>query len=163
VDARLRAPRASYAHPRLRADAITKGEGAIAALEELWLKPNELRMETSVVRDRTVLAVRGVRNNMAKRAIKARTCRRHWSNLYGSVHVLLWRTLASLRARCFASLKCIPSLTLICHFIDGIKAGDFARAESVRFEFQPAKIGMNISSPPALYLHSSRLMNRRTF
>jgi hypothetical protein len=70
---------------------------------------------------------------------------------------------ASLRARCFASLKCIPTLTLICHFIDGIKAGDFARAESVRFEFQPAKIGMNISSPPALYLHSSRLMNRRTF
>jgi hypothetical protein len=67
-------------------------------------------METSVVRDRTVLAVRGVRNNMAKRAIKARTCTRHWSNLYGSVHVLLWRTLASLRARCFASLKCIPSL-----------------------------------------------------
>jgi hypothetical protein len=43
---------------------------------------------------------------------------------------------ASLRARCFASLKCIPTLTLICHFIDGIKAGDFARAESVRLEFQ---------------------------
>jgi hypothetical protein len=43
---------------------------------------------------------------------------------------------ASLRARCFASLKCIPTLTLICHFIDAIKAGDFARAESVRFEFQ---------------------------
>src|SRR5262245_35201578 len=37
--------------------AITKGEDEIAALEELWLGPNELRRETSVVRDRTVLAV----------------------------------------------------------------------------------------------------------
>jgi len=36
--------------------AITKGEDEIAALEELWLGPNELRRETSVVRDRTVLA-----------------------------------------------------------------------------------------------------------
>src|SRR5262249_34488205 len=42
---------------------------------------------------------------------------------------------ASLRARCFASLECIPTLTLICHFIDAIKAGDFARAESIHFEF----------------------------
>src|SRR5262249_21314943 len=42
---------------------------------------------------------------------------------------------ASLRARCFASLECVPTLTLVCHFIDAIKAGDFARAESVRFEF----------------------------
>src|SRR6266446_2752228 len=64
--------------------AITKGEDEVAALEELCLGPNELRREASVVRDRTVLAVREVRNNMAKRAIKA---------------------------------------------------GDFARAESVRFEF----------------------------
>jgi hypothetical protein len=43
---------------------------------------------------------------------------------------------ASLRARCFASLERIPTLTLICHFIEAIKACDFARAESVRFEFQ---------------------------
>src|ERR1700747_452279 len=33
--------------------AITKGEDEIAALEELCLGPNELRRETSVVRDRT--------------------------------------------------------------------------------------------------------------
>ena len=52
--------------------AITKGEDEIAALEELWLGPNELRRETSVVRDRTVLAVREVRKNMAKRAITAK-------------------------------------------------------------------------------------------
>src|SRR3989442_9270520 len=52
--------------------AITKGEHEIAALEELWLGPNELRKETSVVRDRTVLAVREVRKNMAKRAITAK-------------------------------------------------------------------------------------------
>src|SRR5262249_38032621 len=52
--------------------AITKGEDEIAALQELCLAPNELQRETSVVRDRTVLAVREVRNNMAKRAITAK-------------------------------------------------------------------------------------------
>src|SRR2546422_2638997 len=117
--------------------AITKGEDEVAALEELCLGPNELRREASVVRDRTVLAVREVRNNMAKRAITAK-------NMQGSlVESLRQRSRfavvdtvdASLRARCFASLECIPTLTLICHFIDAIKAGDFARAESVRFEF----------------------------
>src|SRR5215831_19204348 len=52
--------------------AITKGEAEIAAPEELCLGPTELRREASVVRDRTVLAVREVRNNMAKRAITAK-------------------------------------------------------------------------------------------
>ena len=117
--------------------AITKGEDEIAALEKLCFEPNELRKESSVVRDRTVLAVREVRNNMAKRAITAK-------NLQGPlVESLRQRSRfavvdtvdASLRARCFASLECVPTLTLICHFIDAIKAGDFARAESVRFEF----------------------------
>jgi hypothetical protein len=118
--------------------AITKGEEEIAGLEERVLKLNELRRETSLIRDRTVLAIRDVRNNMAKRAITAK-------NMQGSlVESLRQRSRfavadavdASLRARCVASLKCIPTLTLICHFIDAIKAGDFARAESVRFEFQ---------------------------
>src|SRR5262245_15426089 len=116
--------------------AITKGEDEIAALEELWLGPNELRRETSVVRDRTVLAVREVRNNMAKRAITAK-------NMQGSlVESLRQRSRfavadsvdSSLRAGCFASLECRPTLTVICHLIDAIKTGDFARAESVRFE-----------------------------
>jgi hypothetical protein len=118
--------------------AITKGEDEIAALEMLCLGPNELRREASLVRDRTVLAVREVRNNMAKRAITAK-------NMQGSlIESLRQRSRfagvdtvdAILRERCFASLECIPTLTLICHFIDAIKAGDFARAESVRFEFQ---------------------------
>src|SRR2546425_932283 len=52
--------------------AITKAEGEIAALEELWPGSNELRRESSVVHDRTVLAVREVRKNMAKRAIIAK-------------------------------------------------------------------------------------------
>jgi hypothetical protein len=88
--------------------AITKGEDEIAALEELRLGPDELRRETSVVRDRTVLAVREVRKNMAKRAITAK-------NMRGSlVESLRQRSRfavadtvdASLRARCFASLEC---------------------------------------------------------
>src|SRR5262245_14201153 len=118
--------------------AITKGEDEVAALEELWPEPNQLRREASVVRDRTVLAVREVRNNMAKRAITAK-------NMQGPlVESLRQRSRfavvdtvdASLRARCFASLEYVPTLKLICHFIDAIKAGDLARAECIRFEFQ---------------------------
>ena len=75
--------------------AITKGEDEIAALEELRLGPDELRRETSVVRDQTVLAVREVRKNMAKRAISAKNMQGHWSNLCVSVHVLLWWTLST--------------------------------------------------------------------
>ena len=117
--------------------AITKGEDEVAALEELCLGPNELRREASVVRDRTVLAVREVRNNMAKRAIAAKNMQRSLveSLRQQSRFAVVDTVDASLRARCFASLECIPTLTLICHFIDAIKAGDFARAESVRFEF----------------------------
>jgi hypothetical protein len=97
--------------------AITKGEDEIAALEELWPGSNELRRESSVVRDRTVLAIREVRKNMAKRAITAK-------NMEGSlVESLRQRSRfavadtvdASLRMRCFASLECIPTLTLLCH------------------------------------------------
>ena len=143
--------------------AITKGEDAIAALEELWLGPNELRRETSVVRDRTVLAVREVRNNMAKRAITAK-------NMQGSlIESLRQRSRfaavdtvdASLRARCFASLECIPTLTLLCHFIDAIKAGDLARAECIRFEFHTREDRHEYVV--MLYLRSSRLLNQRTF
>jgi hypothetical protein len=118
--------------------AITKGEDDVAALEELCLLPNELRREASIVRDRTVLAVREVRNNMAKRAITAKSMQGPLveSLRQRSRFAVVDTVDASLRARCFASLECVPTLTLICHFIDAIKAGDLARAESVRFEFQ---------------------------
>src|SRR4029434_3110318 len=117
--------------------AITKGEDEIATLEELWLGPNELRRETSVVRDRTVLAICDARKNMPKRAITAK-------NMQGSlVESLRQRSRfavadtvdASLRARCFASLECIATLTLLCHFIDAIKAGAFARGATGSFQF----------------------------
>jgi len=121
--------------------AITKGEDEVAALEELCLGPNELRREASVVRDRTVLAVREVRNNMAKRALTAKNMRESVveSLRQRSRFAVVDTVDASLRARCFASLECIPTLTLICHFIDAIKAGDFARAESIHFEFLTRK------------------------
>jgi len=78
--------------------AITKGEDAIAALEELWLGPNELRRETSVVRDRTVLAVREVRNNMAKRAITAKNMRRTLSTrVYARDASRVWSAYRPLR------------------------------------------------------------------
>ena len=84
-----------------------------------------------------LVAVREGRKKMAKRAITAK-------NMQGPlVESLRQRSRfatvdtvdASLRARCFASLECVPTLTLICHFIDAIKAGDLAPAECIRFEF----------------------------
>src|SRR5260370_28596034 len=95
---------------------MRKGEDESDALEELRVGPGELRRRTSAVRDRTVLAVREVRKNMAKRAITAK-------NMQGSlVESLRQRSRfavadtvdASLRARCFATLECIPTLTLVC-------------------------------------------------
>src|SRR6516165_4086333 len=74
--------------------AVTKGEDEIAALEKLCFEPNELRKESSVVRDRTVLAVREA-TTWRSAPSQPRTCRRHWLNLYGSVHVLLWWTLST--------------------------------------------------------------------
>jgi hypothetical protein len=65
-----------------------------------------------------------------------KTSRGHWSNLYGSVHALLWRTLSTrVYARAASRIWSAYRPLHICHFIDAIKAGDFARAESVRFEF----------------------------
>jgi len=131
--------------------AITKGEDDVAALEELCLGPNELRREASVVRDRTVLAVREVRNNMAKRAITAKSMQGPLveSLRQRSRFAVVDTVDASLRARCFASLECVPTLTLICHFIDAIKAGDLARAESDRIfvshRVEPADRGPNRS------------------
>src|SRR5260370_36284270 len=104
--------------------AITKGEDEIAALEELRLGPDELRRETSVVRDRTVLAVREVRKNMAKRAITAK-------NMRGSlVESLRQRSRfavadtvdAKLRARCLARLGGIQSVTILWQFSYALKA-----------------------------------------
>ena len=68
---------------------------------------------------------------------------------------------ASLRARCFASLECVPTLTPICHFIDAIKAGDLARAECIRFEFHTREDRHEYVV--MLYLHGPRLVNPRTF
>ena len=58
--------------------AITKGEDEVASLEELCLGPNELRRKASIVRDWTILAVREVRNNLAKRAITAKNLQCRW-------------------------------------------------------------------------------------
>src|SRR6516162_864702 len=71
--------------------AITKGEDEIAALEELRLGPDELRRETSVVRDRTFSLSARFARTWRSAPSQPRTCEGHWSNLYGSGHVLLCR------------------------------------------------------------------------
>ena len=52
-----------------RIDAATAlAEREIAALEGQHLEPHEMRREWSAIRDRTILAIRDVRRNIAKRA-----------------------------------------------------------------------------------------------
>src|SRR6266704_1939185 len=128
--------------------AITKGEDEIAALEELRLGPDELRRQTSAVRDRTVLAVREV----------------HWSNLYGSGHVLLWRTLST-QVYARAASRVWSAYRPLRSFVTSLTRSRLATSLAPKvfaLNFKPAKIGMNMSSPPGLYLHSSCLLTQRT-
>jgi hypothetical protein len=95
-----------------------------------------------------------------------RTCEGHWSNLYGSGHVLLWRTLstqvyASAASRVWSAYRPLRS------FVTSSTRSRLAISLAPNvfaLNFKPAKIGTNMSSPPGLYLHSSRrLLNQRTF
>src|SRR5262249_26429385 len=67
-----------------------------------------------------------------------RTCTVHWSNLYGSVHVLLWRT-PSTRVYARAASRVWSAYRPLRSFVTSstrLRLATFARAECVRFEFQ---------------------------
>jgi hypothetical protein len=56
--------------------AIALAEKDIAALEDRQLAPDEIRKEWSAIRDRTILAIRDVRNNIVKRANETKATQR---------------------------------------------------------------------------------------
>src|SRR5215813_714254 len=94
-----------------------------------------------------------------------RTCRDHWSNLYGSVHVLLWRTLST-RVYARAASRVWSAYRPLRSFVTSSTPSRRATSLAPKvfaLNFKPAKIGTNMRSPPGLYLRSSRLLNQRTF
>ncbi len=118
--------------------AITNADAQIVALKKRELGQEELRKQIADIRDRTVLVLRDVRKNMTERAAAAKT-----------MQELLTRSLrqrsrfaqdsvtdAKLRASFFATLEGIPTFALLVHFTEAMKAGDVARADCIRFEFQ---------------------------
>ena len=141
--------------------AITKGEDEVAALEELWLGPDELRRETSVVRDRTFSLSARFARTWRSAPSQPRTCRGHWSNLYGSVHVLLWRTL-SMRVYARAASRVWNAYQPLRSFVTSSTRSRLATLLAPKvfaLNFKPAKIGTNMPSPPGLYLRSSRVVD----
>jgi hypothetical protein len=119
-------------------NAIAQAELRITALKKRQLGPEELRKQISDIRDRTVLVVRDVRKNMAKRATAAKTMQElltkslRQRSRFAQNNV----TDAKLRASFFATLEVTPTFALLGHFTEVMKAGDVARAESIHFEFQ---------------------------
>src|SRR6516225_9074574 len=90
-----------------------------------------------------------------------RTCRGHWSNLYGSVHVLLWRTL-SMRVYARAASRVWNAYQPLRSFVTSSTRSRLATLLAPKvfaLNFKPAKIGTNMPSPPGLYLRSSRVVD----
>src|SRR5215475_14522954 len=94
-----------------------------------------------------------------------RTCRGHWSNLYGSVHVLLQWTLST-RVYARAASRVWSAYRPLRFFVTSSTRSRPATSLALKvfaLNFKPAKIGTNMPSRPGLYLRSSRLLNQRTF
>src|SRR6516225_6505690 len=94
-----------------------------------------------------------------------RTCRGHWSNLYGSVHVLLQWTLST-RVYARAASRVWSAYRPLRFFVTSSTRSRPATSLAPKvfgLNFRPAKIGTNMPSPPELYLRSSRPLNQRTF
>jgi hypothetical protein len=119
--------------------AITKTESEIARLEQRNLSAEELQKATITVRDRAILIIRDVRQNMVKRAIEAK-------NMQKSVDDDFLRQRsrfaaddlvdANLRTRFFKLLESTPTFVLVHHLLKAIEIGNAAYAEAIRFEFQ---------------------------
>jgi len=119
--------------------AIRKAESEIARLEQRHLGPEEFQKAIITIRDRAILIIRDVRQNMVKRTIDAK-------NMQKSVDDDFLRQRsrfaaddlvdANLRTRFFELLESTPTFVLIHHLLKAIEIGNTAYAESIRFEFQ---------------------------
>jgi hypothetical protein len=110
-----------------RIDAATAlAEQEIAALEGQHLGPHEIRREWSAIRDRTLLAIRDVRRNIAKRAHDAKDTETR------IIEKLLCQESDGRVLREFsATLQEVPTRALLDYLRYLIQIGDLARIQSI--------------------------------
>src|SRR5262245_57708201 len=80
-------------------------------------------------------------------------------------HVLLWRTLST-QVYARAASRVWSAYRPLRSFVISSTRSRLATLPAPKvfaLNFTPAKIGTNMSSPPGLYLRSSRLLTQRTF
>jgi hypothetical protein len=110
--------------------AIDAAEKAITALEGRQLCPDERRKEWSAIRDRTILAIRDVRDNIIKRATQAKQTEswmvKKWLREVSDGRVLREFT---------ADLQKVPTKGLVDYLRYLIQFGDLARIQSVSAVF----------------------------
>jgi hypothetical protein len=119
--------------------AISRAEVEIARLERRNLDPESLWSAMWAIRDKIVLMTRDVRKNMHRRTIVAKEMQESpWSDfLYQSNRFAAEdHADAALRTRFFDLLQRTPTRALIDHLKAAIENGNFACAESIRFEFR---------------------------
>jgi hypothetical protein len=109
-----------------RIDAATAlAEQEIAALEGQHLGPHEIRREWSAIRDRTILAIRDVRRNIAKRAHDAKETET-WI-----IEKLCQESDGRVLREFSATLQEVPTRGLLDYLRYLIQIGDLARIQSI--------------------------------
>jgi hypothetical protein len=110
-----------------RIDAATAvAEREIAALEGQRLEPHEMRREWSAIRDRTILAIRDVRRNIAKRARDAKE-----TEIWIVEKLLRQESDGRIQQEFSATLREVPTKALLDYLRYLIEVGDLARIQSV--------------------------------
>jgi len=110
-----------------RIDAATNlAEQEIAALAGQHLEPQEMRREWSAIRDRTILAIRDVRRNIAKRAREAKE-----TETWIVEKLLRQESDERIQQEFSATLREVPTKALLDYLRYLIQVGDLARIQSV--------------------------------
>ena len=139
-------------------NAITLAESEIAASRRQHLDPKKLQRSINAIRDRIILTVRDVRQNMVKRTIAAKSMQeimddgflRQSSRLSADDLVD-----EKLRSHFFELLSRIPTYLLIHHLQNAIDAGNFAYAENIQLEFRSRKDNREYSAAFDMILEKS--------
>ena len=110
-----------------RIDAATaEAEREIAALDGQHLEPHDMRREWSAIRDRTILAIRDVRRDIAKRARDAKE-----TETWIVEKLVRQESNGRIQQEFSATLREVPTKALLDYLRYLIQVGDLARIQSV--------------------------------
>ena len=117
---------------------LRRAEAEIANLQRRYLDPEALRSAIAAIRDKTALLTQDVRKNMHQRIVAARKLQETLGPHFIAQQTRFASedaTDAALRTRFFKILQRTSTSALLNHLKDAIEIGNFACAESIRFEF----------------------------